>query len=88
MALQAGQILQNRYQIIKPLGKGGMGAVYLAQDGRLGGKSVAIKEFDPSILSPQDRQWAATAFTQEAHMLAQLKHPALTAVSYHVHNLY
>jgi len=81
MTLQTGQILQSRYQIIKSLGKGGMGAVYLAQDARLGRKSVAIKEFDPSILPPQDRQWAATAFTREAHMLAQLKHPALTAVS-------
>ncbi|MBK7179385.1 MAG: protein kinase [Chloroflexi bacterium] len=81
MALQVGQRLQNRYQIIRPLGKGGMGAVYLAQDGRLGGKSVAIKQFDPSGLPPQDRQWAASAFAQEANILAKLNHPALTAVT-------
>lgn len=81
MPLQNGQIIQNRYRIIRPLGKGGMGSVYLAQDARLGGKYVAIKEFDPTALSPQDRQWAATAFTQEAHMLAQLRHPDLTAVT-------
>jgi serine/threonine protein kinase len=81
MSLQAGQQLQNRYRIIKSLGQGGMGAVYLAQDSRLGGKAVAIKELNPGILKPQDRQWAVSAFDQEARILAQLNHPALTAVT-------
>jgi serine/threonine protein kinase len=81
MALQSGRKLQDRYQIGQRLGKGGMGAVYLAIDGRLGEKYVAIKEFDPAVLPLQDRQWAATAFEQEARMLAQLNHPALTAVT-------
>jgi serine/threonine protein kinase len=81
MLLQPGQILQHRYQIVQPLGKGAMGAVYLAQDNRLGNKFVAVKQFDPSVLPLQDQQWATKGFTQEAHMLAQLNHTALTAVT-------
>jgi serine/threonine protein kinase len=81
MPLQNGQTLQNRYRVLQSLGKGGMGSVYLAEDGRLGGKHVAIKEFDPTVLPPQDRQWAANAFAQEANILARLSHPALTAVT-------
>jgi Tol biopolymer transport system component len=81
MPLRSGQTLQNRYQILHPLGQGGMGAVYLAQDGRLSNKLVAIKEFNPTILPPQDRAWATQSFEREAQILAQLNHPALTAVS-------
>ena len=37
-------LLENRYFIKQILGKGGMGAVYLAEDRRLGDRAVAIKE--------------------------------------------
>jgi serine/threonine protein kinase len=80
MALNTGQILQARYHIISHIGRGGMGAVYQAQDMRLNQRLVAVKEFDPAQLPPTDRQIALQAFQQEAAILATLSHPGLTAV--------
>ncbi|HXG68714.1 MAG TPA: protein kinase [Blastocatellia bacterium] len=74
--LASNTILQNRYQIIRPIGKGGMGAVYLAKDQRLG-NTVALKQtfFDDDML--------LRAFEREARLLASLRHPALPRVSDH-----
>ena len=80
MSLTAGQILQGRYHVLSHIGQGGMGAVYRAQDIRLGNRLVAIKEFDPSQLPPTDRQIALQAFQQEAAILSRISHPGLTAV--------
>jgi len=79
--VQVGTLLQNRYRILRQLGGGGMGAVYLAEDGRLPGRYWAIKEMSPDQLPVQDRNWAIQAFRQEAQMLAHLKHPGLTLVA-------
>src|ERR1700686_4968202 len=67
-------ILQNRYLIIRQLGKGGMGAVYEAIDQRLDAV-VALKE----TFSVDER--LRRQFEQEARLLAQLNHPALPRVS-------
>jgi serine/threonine protein kinase len=67
-------ILQDRYRIIRQLGKGGMGAVYEAVDQRLDA-IVALKE----TFSVDDR--LRRQFEQEARLLAQLHHPALPRVS-------
>ena len=67
-------ILQNRYRIVRQLGKGGMGAVYEAVDQRLDAV-VALKE----TFSVDDR--LRRQFEQEARLLAQLHHPALPRVS-------
>lgn len=75
--LTPGTILHNRYRIIRLLGRGGMGAVYLAEDQNLPGKLVAVKEnFDPSP-SAQEQ------FKREAVILARLKHPNLPQVTDH-----
>ena len=76
-----GSILQNRYRTLYQIGGGGMGVVYLAEDIRLAGRRCAIKEMSPAQLAPQDRNWVINAFRQEAQMLANLKHPGLTAVT-------
>ncbi len=70
-------VLQDRYQITRLIGKGGMGEVYLAVDTRLG-HSVALKRTtvgDDAVL--------AEAFEQEGRTLAQLRHPVLPKVSDH-----
>ena len=72
--LTPGLLLQNRYQIIKLLGQGGMGAVYQASALALGGKFVAIKENiggDP------------VQFKQEVVILANLSHSNLPRVLDH-----
>jgi formylglycine-generating enzyme required for sulfatase activity/predicted Ser/Thr protein kinase len=69
-------VLQNRYRIIKQIGLGGMGAVYLALDQRFSRCSkVAIKEFFFT------KEKLRKAFEQEAWLLNQLKHPALPRVT-------
>ena len=75
MPLSIGQLLQtNRYRIDGILGKGGMGAVYLAWDNSLG-KNAAIKEnLDTSAEAHQQ-------FNREATMLARLSHPNLPRVT-------
>src|SRR5262252_6764950 len=72
--LGAGAVLQDRYRIVRQLGKGGMGAVYEANDLRLG-STVALKQ----TLSDVRELWAQ--FAREARLLAQLNHPALPRVS-------
>jgi serine/threonine protein kinase len=72
--LEPGAILQDRYRIVRQLGKGGMGAVYEAVDQRLDA-TVALKE----TFSVDER--LRRQFEQEARLLAQLHHPALPRVS-------
>ncbi|HJQ67663.1 MAG TPA: protein kinase [Blastocatellia bacterium] len=74
--VETGTILQNRYEILKPIGQGGMGAVYLAKDQRLG-NIVALKEtfFSDTFL--------LAAFEREARILAGLRHSALPKVIDH-----
>ena len=69
-------VLQNRYRIIRQLGRGGMGAVYEAVDERLD-TTVALKEtlFADERLRKQ--------FEREARLLARMHHPALPRVSDH-----
>lgn len=74
MALAANSLLHNRYQILRALNQGGMGAVYVALDTSLN-KRVAIKE------SFSNDPLANAAFHQEAQMLASLAQSNLPRVS-------
>lgn len=79
--LRSGMIWMNRYQIVKVLGRGGMGTVYLVEDLKLKGKLWALKE----ISHPQgDYQ----GFVDEAEILVRMQHPHLPQlVDYYPPNL-
>jgi serine/threonine protein kinase len=79
--LEAGTVLQNRYQIERLVGGGGMGMVYLARDQRLANRSCAIKEMVDHFIDPQQRIEANEYFAREADTLAQLKHVAIPAIT-------
>jgi serine/threonine protein kinase len=60
------------YQIVAPIGAGGMGEVYRARDPRLG-RDVAIKSLRGLSRADPDR---IARFEREARILAALNHPS------------
>lgn len=70
-------LLQHRYLIVGPAGRGGMGAVYEAIDTRLAQRRVAIKEMSQAHLNKEELAAATARFQHEAHMLGSLSHPNL-----------
>src|SRR5512138_2027221 len=77
----SGQILNNRYRIIRLLGTGGMGAVYFAHDPVLE-RNVAIKQLQADPITDQLlSQQVRLQFQREAQILASLHHPNLPRVT-------
>ena len=69
MTLEAGHKLAH-YEILEPIGKGGMGEVFRARDGKLG-RDVAIKVLPEEFAQDKER---LARFVREARLLAQLNH--------------
>ncbi|MCS7260449.1 MAG: serine/threonine protein kinase [Anaerolineae bacterium] len=80
--LNPGTILWSRYRIMQLVGRGGMGAIYQAEDLRLEGRLCAIKEVIPEPYTNLERREQLQAqFYREATILARLDHPNLPTVS-------
>ncbi|HYN42654.1 MAG TPA: protein kinase [Thermoanaerobaculia bacterium] len=75
MTLRTGAHL-GPFEIVGPLGAGGMGVVYRARDSRLG-REVAIKVLPEQLSWDRDR---LARFQREAQVLAQLNHPAICSI--------
>jgi Tol biopolymer transport system component/serine/threonine protein kinase len=80
MTLFAGQLLQGRYRIVRELGRGGMGQVYLGDDLRLAGRPVALKILPTTSLSPAEFRERWALLQREAQVLARLNHPGIAGV--------
>src|SRR5215469_8819010 len=75
MALRIGDRL-GPYEILAPLGAGGMGEVYRARDTKLG-RDVALKVLPESVAGDAERR---ARFHHEAQILAALNHPNIAAI--------
>jgi serine/threonine protein kinase len=73
--LTAGQILDDRYEILAPLAEGGMGAVYRARRTLLGDE-VAIKIVRADHTGPGPR----ARFMRESRACARLRHPNIVSI--------
>ncbi len=75
MGLSAGTRL-GPYEILSPLGAGGMGEVYRARDTKLN-RDVALKVLPPAFTADTDR---VARFEREARLLASLNHPRIGSI--------
>lgn len=80
MSLAAGTVFGGRYRVLRRVGEGGMGSVYLVEDLRLHGTVWALKELvvDPSDTA-EDQAWARRRFEDEIALMGALRHPRIPA---------
>jgi formylglycine-generating enzyme required for sulfatase activity len=67
----AGTLLSNRYRLVREIGRGGFGVVWLAEDTRLERRPVAIKLLDMGLIHDEG---AIEAFRNEAVIALSLTH--------------
>jgi serine/threonine-protein kinase len=65
-----------QYKVLRVIGRGGMGVVYLAEDTRLG-RTVALKSVAPRFTADEGRR---ERLRREARAAASLSHPGIATV--------
>ena len=78
--LEEGTILNGRYEIVRKIGGGGMGAVYLASDKNLGGVLRAVKEMVQSYIEDEQQEKAISDFKRESLLLTSLEHQSIPTI--------
>src|SRR5687767_3671210 len=78
--LDPGSVLTGRYEIVRRIGGGGMGAVYLAKDRNLGDAPRAVKEMVEAHLDPGMHEKAIGDFKRESLLLTSLEHPSIPTI--------
>ena len=78
--LDPGSVLNARYEIVRRIGGGGMGAVYLAKDRNLGDAPRAVKEMVEAHLDPAQHEKAIGDFKRESLLLTSLEHPSIPTI--------
>jgi len=71
-------VLQNRYLIVKKIGEGGMGSVFLANDLKVHGKEVVIKLLPPEF---SKNAMYVERFRRETQILASINHPNIVKIT-------
>ncbi len=74
-----GERVGGRYELLRLVGAGGMGAIHEAHDEALGRK-VAIKLLRPDLLDPGVRDDCSARLLREARLLAAVHHPNVLAI--------
>ncbi len=78
--LESGVTLNGRYEIVRRIGGGGMGAVYLAKDRNLGDAPRAVKEMIESHIDESQHEKAINDFKRESVILSELEHPSIPTI--------
>ena len=66
-------MLNNRYRIIKTLGRGGFGETYLTEDTHMpSGRKCVLKQLKPLVKNPKTPLWMKERFQREAAILEEL----------------
>lgn len=78
--LEPATLLYSRYEIVRRIGGGGMGAVYLAKDRNLGDQPRAVKEMIQSNIDESQHEKAINDFRRESMLLSSLEHQSIPTI--------